>query len=101
MFNRQRSNIPSDELPAERGGLTIARRRDESLDDWCTRVVRECADARKTLKRAQIDLADGRKVIDLTDVEARLEAAEAEVLVAFEAWRLALPRSDDGSGPPS
>jgi hypothetical protein len=67
------------------------------LDDWCTRVVRECADARKALKRAQLDFADGRKVVDLTDVEARLEKAESEVLLAFEAWRLALTRSDDGS----
>jgi hypothetical protein len=77
--------------------LTIARRRDESLDDWCTRVVRECAQARTALKRAQMDLADGCKVIDLTGVEARLEEAEWEVLLAFEAWRLALTRSEDGS----
>ena len=80
--------------PSE-GGLTIARRSDESLDDWCTRVVKECADARKALKCAQLEVADGRKVIDLTDVEARLEQAEAEVLLAFEAWRLALTRPAD------
>ena len=70
--------------------MTIARRRDESLDDWCTRVVRECADARKALKRAQLDLAGGGQVIDLTEVEVRLENAEAEVLLAFDAWRHAL-----------
>jgi hypothetical protein len=89
-------------LPApSEGGLTIARRRDESLDDWCTRVVRECAEARKALKRAQVDPVDGRKVIELTEVETRLETAEAEVLVAFEAWRLAVTRSANGSGPAS
>jgi hypothetical protein len=43
------------------------------------------------LKQAQQENREGRKVIDLHDAEACLEAAEAEVLAAFEAWRDALP----------
>jgi hypothetical protein len=61
----------------------VPRRRDESLDAWCTRVVAECADAR----RVMVNLKPSGEGESET-ARRRLDAAQADVLLAFEAWRL-------------
>ncbi len=85
--------------------IEIARRSGESLDDWCTRVVRECADARREVNDLRQQAETGEQTLEserrLSVAEQRLQASQAEVLLAFEAWRLQLPKEQQAADDPA